>query len=298
MLSFVLTLLLAGPPQSCPPPQPGPDWVCVNGGWLPPGHPGIPADEPPPPPPPAGWRWPVGGPREATLPNPAAGDHPAILHAARTGEPLPAGTYRFDPPLVLRNGAGLTGQGPVVLRPTSGGPNAIVIENMSTANGVSALRGIHVVAASPTQRGVVIRGTMIELERMFITGFDTGVLMEWAVNVAIRDTLISKSRWCMNLQGYGGPTPQGPHSVTTVTVARTRCAGGIGGIRVGHTLSLLVHEQSIIEGNSGHPLYVAPSWGGAAIQNILFRDAWMEANGLGVVDAVGAVRYEGFQPRW
>lgn len=33
--------------------SPGPSWVCVNGGWLPPGHPGIPtgtgAPAPPPP---------------------------------------------------------------------------------------------------------------------------------------------------------------------------------------------------------------------------------------------------------
>ncbi|MEQ1878515.1 MAG: TerD family protein, partial [Bdellovibrionia bacterium] len=36
--------------------KPGPDWVCVNGGWLPPGHPGIPNQpvptaQPTPPPP-------------------------------------------------------------------------------------------------------------------------------------------------------------------------------------------------------------------------------------------------------
>ncbi|MEQ1875592.1 MAG: hypothetical protein ABL958_03035, partial [Bdellovibrionia bacterium] len=37
-------------PSACPTVKPGPDWVCVNGGWLPPGHPGIPTLPPTPPP--------------------------------------------------------------------------------------------------------------------------------------------------------------------------------------------------------------------------------------------------------
>jgi hypothetical protein len=47
------------PPSSPPPPsggcttvQPAPDWVCVNGGWLPPGMGGVPAPPPPAPAPP------------------------------------------------------------------------------------------------------------------------------------------------------------------------------------------------------------------------------------------------------
>jgi beta-glucosidase len=53
------TVALAGDGGAVPPPptptptdcltvQPGPDWVCVNGGWLPPGHPGIGSPNPPP----------------------------------------------------------------------------------------------------------------------------------------------------------------------------------------------------------------------------------------------------------
>jgi hypothetical protein len=40
-------------PGSCTTIQPGPDWVCVNGNWLPPGSGGTPPPPPPPPPPPA-----------------------------------------------------------------------------------------------------------------------------------------------------------------------------------------------------------------------------------------------------
>lgn len=35
---------------TCLTPRPGPAWVCVDGGWLPPGHPGIPTTTPTPAP--------------------------------------------------------------------------------------------------------------------------------------------------------------------------------------------------------------------------------------------------------
>ena len=54
------------PPPSggCTTPSPGTGWVCVNGGWLPPGHPDIPSGSttPPPPPPPSGCTTPQPGP--------------------------------------------------------------------------------------------------------------------------------------------------------------------------------------------------------------------------------------------
>jgi len=37
------------PPVSCPTVQPAPDWVCVNGGWVPPDHPLAPGAPGPPP---------------------------------------------------------------------------------------------------------------------------------------------------------------------------------------------------------------------------------------------------------
>jgi hypothetical protein len=51
MISLLLAAQLVTVPV-CQPPQPGPSWVCQDGGWLPPGHPNIrKAPEPPPPPP-------------------------------------------------------------------------------------------------------------------------------------------------------------------------------------------------------------------------------------------------------
>lgn len=59
----MLTLLLAAAlTASCPTVQPGPDWVCQDGGWLPPGHPSIvaaPAPLPPAPVPPQGAQAPL-----------------------------------------------------------------------------------------------------------------------------------------------------------------------------------------------------------------------------------------------
>lgn len=59
MFRFALTVaaLLASVPVAsaqtltCQTPSPGPSWACVGGGWLPPGHPGIPpsTDIPKPP---------------------------------------------------------------------------------------------------------------------------------------------------------------------------------------------------------------------------------------------------------
>ncbi len=55
---FLVAVLVGVPSlaaaQTCTTPKPGAEWVCVNGGWLPPGHPGIPqtpatpAPQPPP----------------------------------------------------------------------------------------------------------------------------------------------------------------------------------------------------------------------------------------------------------
>lgn len=48
MLPVILAAQLVTVP--CLTVQPGPQWVCVSGGWLPPGHPAIPVAPPPPPP--------------------------------------------------------------------------------------------------------------------------------------------------------------------------------------------------------------------------------------------------------
>ena len=52
MIAFLLAAAITAPPHqpTCPTTQPGPAWVCHNGGWLPPGHPDIPVGPPPPPP--------------------------------------------------------------------------------------------------------------------------------------------------------------------------------------------------------------------------------------------------------
>ena len=48
MIAFLLAAAVTAS-QPCTTVQPSPAFVCVNGGWLPPGHPGIPKVDPPPP---------------------------------------------------------------------------------------------------------------------------------------------------------------------------------------------------------------------------------------------------------
>ena len=103
-LSFVLGvtgLFLAegqqSPTQDCLTVRPGAgDWVCVNGGWLPVGHPGIPASTPPPTPPP-----PATGASETCLTvRPGAGDWVCVNGGwLPLGHPdIPASTPPPSPP--------------------------------------------------------------------------------------------------------------------------------------------------------------------------------------------------------
>lgn len=51
MTALLLAAQLTASPVPCPTVRPGPDWVCQDQQWLPPGHPNIRKPEPPPPPP-------------------------------------------------------------------------------------------------------------------------------------------------------------------------------------------------------------------------------------------------------
>ena len=102
------TVALAGDRGAVPPPptptptdcltvQPGPDWVCVNGGWLPPGHPGTgllnpPAPSPAPPSPSPGPPSPTPAACQTVQPGPdwvcvnggwLPPGHPAIGNSTR-----------------------------------------------------------------------------------------------------------------------------------------------------------------------------------------------------------------------
>jgi hypothetical protein len=49
MTALLLVAQLVALPAACPTVQPSPAFVCVNGGWLPPGHPDIPVVDVPKP---------------------------------------------------------------------------------------------------------------------------------------------------------------------------------------------------------------------------------------------------------
>lgn len=82
----MLTAILIAAAVTCSSPQPGANWVCVNGGWLPPGHPEIPANTTPQPgPAPSPTLPPVCDPR----PNPYAEQERAAACAAWERQHLP-----------------------------------------------------------------------------------------------------------------------------------------------------------------------------------------------------------------
>ena len=86
----------ASPPptsaNNCKPPVPGPDWVCQDGGWLPPGHPLIrPSGETPPTAP----SPPTGG---AGTPEPCISVQPGPSWICQDGGWLPAGHPLIRPP--------------------------------------------------------------------------------------------------------------------------------------------------------------------------------------------------------
>jgi beta-glucosidase len=116
-------------PGTCSTALPGDGWVCVNGGWLPPGHPGIPTTPGPSPgpTPPAGcataspgdgWvcvngGWlPPGHPGAAGVPVPAPGPTPNPPTSCMTVQPVAdwvcvnGGWLPPDHPLANRGGTG------------------------------------------------------------------------------------------------------------------------------------------------------------------------------------------------
>lgn len=283
-----------GSAQGCTSTAPGSGWVCVGGGWLPPGHPGIPTGAPAPPPP--------------------SGSHPSLAWQA----PLSMGPIEtFTPPMILtaQQARVVSGAGKV-FRPNSStyrGP-LVIIDGLHAMQAVGLTNHGYpprfvvedlMVHGYPGQTCIELRGVNVTIERAIVAGCDDGLRIELAVNVSIRDSLFSANRRGLHIRG-NGPQPgttgvlAGPITVTTVTISSTRIAGSTGpeAVLIGHGLGVLFNDQTIIEGNAGHALVVTPGWPGAAIQKVLLRDTWLEANGGGIVDHVGAVRLEGITGSW
>jgi hypothetical protein len=95
MIAFLLAAAVAAS-TPCTTPKPGDGWACIGGGWLPPGHPGIPPPVVAPPP----------------APVPPQGTQAPLVPAFKVGK-----TYRRDASgaLIFVLGMGVASNGVAVL---------------------------------------------------------------------------------------------------------------------------------------------------------------------------------------
>ncbi|HAM23220.1 MAG TPA: hypothetical protein DCQ04_13320 [Actinobacteria bacterium] len=292
--------------QGCASANPGAGWVCINGGWLPPGHPGIPTAPPTPIP-------------------PTAPPMPSSTLAYGPGFPM-GEIVEFVPPLRLapsyfpdllvngqyqpgRQRLTVTGAGKVFRPvPTPGytGP-LVIIESLGSmtvpllnSTATFVVQDLTIQGLDPSQPCIQVQAHSVVLERV-VTADCAGVDVRRAVDVQIIDSLFARGTRGLWLRGEGPSGLDGPNSVTHTRIASTRFEGFIGPevILVSHGLGI-VFDRVVVQGNHGAALRVQRSadWPSARIEGIVVRDTWMEANGGGIIDPLGVVRVEGVTGTW
>lgn len=292
--------------QTCSSPAPGSDWVCVSGGWLPPGHPDIPTNTSTPVPAPVN----TGLPRTYTDianyttddPGPFAvvpytGPNANIINAARNGTPLPSGVVYFTPPLILHNIAHLRGTaGRTVLVPYGGVSTGPMIKfSTSLHDPIShyprraILEDLRIWCAGPNQIGIGVSSANFTFNRVEIMGCDVGIRFDFAVNGAVRDSLITKNG--IGIIFHGVPNE---YSITTIRLSGVRIAESREiAIWLAHGQGIVLDDSTIIEGNYGAiGIKVQPITPNSYL-GMLLRDAWFESNGTNIIDPTFAIRYEG-----
>lgn len=293
MRALVLLLCLWASPVAaqCVTVQPAADWVCVNGGWLPPGYPPVtPAPTPilPSVQPPTGTVpfWPP----TDTDPNDPNG---WIMAYAKRGMALPPGDVWFTPPLRLRDTAKLLGvAGRTVLRPTTATAGVLVLIESSLPGNLETgypirqvVQDLALVCASPAQVGMEIVGANLTLERVSVSGCGEGIRFTWAVNISI-----SQSQVMWNLTGLY-LVGSGPNTVTTIRVRDSIVAGSRNaGVLVRYGLGV-TFDTCIIEGNQGTGVQIVEAQPRGV--DVMLRDVWFEANGVHISDPARRVQADG-----
>lgn len=310
VVAVLLLLASAADAQVCASANPGPGWSCVNGGWLPPGHPGIPAA-------------PSGTPPTPIPPTAPPIPSPTLVY----GPGFPMGeVVEFVPPLRLApqffpdlvvNGAyqpgrqrlTVTGAGKVFRPiPTPGytGP-LVIIESLGSmtvpllnSTATFVVQDLTIQGANPSQPCIQIQAHSVIIERA-VTADCAGVDVLRGVDVQIVDSLFARGTRGLWLRGEGPVGLDGPNSVTHTRIASTRFEGFTGpeAVLISHGLGI-VFDRVIVQGNRSVALRVQRStaWPDARIEGVVVRDTWFEANGGGVVDPGGVVRLEGVTGSW
>jgi hypothetical protein len=210
---------------------------------------------------------------------------------ARSGEPLPAAYVYFTPPIRLREITALRGAGNTVLVPNTPAAGPLFIVEATVYWPVrQRIEGFLLQCQSSTQTGLVVNAQNVTIDELFIFGCDEAINLGFSLNTVIRNSLFSLNRVGIFAMG-AGPTP--PHSLTTLRISGCRIVrSSVAAVKVGHALSLVIGDSTIIESNPQAGVLIAPTFPGAAI-SVLLRDVWFEANGQDVVDTYGVVRRAG-----
>lgn len=291
--------------QGCATANPGVGWACVNGGWLPPGHPDIPTA-------------PSGTPPAPIPPTAPPLPSPTLVY----GPGFPMGEIvEFVPPLRLapsyfpdlvvdgayqpgRQRLTVTGAGKVfrpVPVPGYTGP-LVIIESLGSmtvpllnSTAVFTVQDLTIQGTDPSQPCIQIQAHSVVLERAVTTDC-AGVDIRRAVDVQIIDALFARGTRGLWLRGEGPVGLDGPNSITHTRIASTRFEGFTGpeAILISHGLAV-VFDRVIVQGNLGAALRVAPA---GRVEGVVLRDTWFEANGGGIIDPTSAVRIEGVTGSW
>lgn len=306
VVAAALLLQSAAPQaQGCTSVKPGADWVCVAGGWLPPGA----APQPPSPP---------------VTPPPAPPSGPVVpgqlqwMGGTSIGETVVLGEDPAWPlPLPIRPIAGTNVReyrGKVFTAPASyQGPLTIIeslgaiifpLFNLPRRMAINDLT----LAPKPGQDGVWLAAHDVEIHRMLVVNGNTqfrvirsvGVLVTGStfgtsprpdhsgMQTSTRGVWFSGTAPGMNLQG-GGETEL---SITSFTMRDSRIQGAAeAAIRISHGRNITL-EGLRVEGNPGSPLNVTPDWRND-IQAVVLRDSWQEANGHPMWNPNGVVSVQG-----
>jgi len=287
--------------MSCLTPAPAIGWVCQDGNWLPPGHPDIRPQNPVIADPSLPFLPTLFGGSVAIWPPPPIPEGPNkwIIERAYNGETLPPGYIGFQAPLVLRDTATLRGTGgrtylipnnpytgPLIVLQTCAGGNYELKYPM-----MLKLEDLFIIGTHKAQKGIVISGGNIRLQGLNIMGCGDGIYVNFGVNVAIRDCVISQCNTGINIIGMG---KEAQNSITTLRISGCRIGyNDHFAIRVRHGMGVMIDDSTTLEGNPGIALSCEPLWPEAEL-TVRLRDAWFEANGVDINDPTGRITREGF----
>lgn len=218
-----------------------------------------------------------------------------ILAAAQSGQPLPAGDFYFQPPLVLHDVHGLRGtQGRTILRPitTNHAANQVLIDIKTTQPGDpqtglprrSVFQDLRIIS-NGNGYGIMADGAMLRFKRVDVINCYHGVTIGWGVDLDFADCILKGNTANVFIAGR--------QNTSTTTVRFRGCQirqASYAGIMI-LTGFGLTFSDTIIESNPVYGMVV-----NSGVHSVNLENVWFEANGTDVSDQSGHVTYSRMPP--